>query len=139
VGVRAEIREFFERFGRAGDGADPAGLAGCFAERFLALDPGTAAPVERGALIAALPARRRLFASIGAAGTDLAGLDETPLDEMHTLAETTWRVRFDEPREPLLLRSAFLLRREPAGWRIVVYLNHDDLAATIAARGGEAG
>jgi hypothetical protein len=41
-------------------------------------------------------------------------------------ARTTWKVLFDHEREPVCLRTTFLLRREDR-WRIAVYLNHGSL------------
>ncbi len=76
-----------------------------------------------------------MFASIGARGMALTDATETPLDDLHTLVRTTWTVEFEDPRadRPLTMSSSFLLRQEPDGWRIAVYLNHQDVAAVIAA------
>jgi len=55
---------------------------------------------------------------------------------MHTLAHTTWRVRFgpDAPADRTLTLSAdYLLRQEDGRWRIVAYLNHQDIVAVIRA------
>lgn len=135
--VRPDVRDFFERYARAGDTLDTDALNDCFGETFLNLDPTTAVPVSREALIRALPMRDRLFASIGAQGLDLTSLAETPLDELHTLVESVWSARFGPDAanaEPLTLTAAFLLRRDGDRWRIVVYLNHHDVGAVIRER-----
>jgi hypothetical protein len=132
--ARPDVSAFFKRYGQAGNALDIGVLSECFFDTFLNLDPSAARPVTREALIAALPMREKLFGSIGAKGLDLARLSETPLDEMHTLVRTTWSVRFapDIRARPLSLNATFLLRRtDGSDWRIVVYLNHHDVQATI--------
>jgi len=37
-------------------------------------------------------------------------------------------MRNQAPRDPIFLLSTFILRREDGAWRIVFYLNHQDLA-----------
>jgi hypothetical protein len=138
--VRPDVRSFFERFQQASDSLDTEVLEEVFHDFFLSLDPGSAHSVSRDALLAALPARGQLFASIGASGADLATIAESPLDDQHTLVSTTWAVRFESGEgerrpEPLTLLSTFLLRRDAGGqWRIVVYLNHQDIVGMIRDR-----
>jgi hypothetical protein len=133
------IQTFFRRFEKASNDLDRETLGELFCDVFLSLDPSSAAPVPRDVLLAALPARGKLFESIGVEGADLLDLVETPLDEQHILVETTWRTRFRESiqsHDPLILRSTFLLRREGADWRVAVYLNHQDIMAIIRERKG---
>lgn len=135
--VRPEISAFFARYADSSGAADPETVNERFAEVFLNLDPNSVTPVRREALLAALPKRQQMFASIGADGMDLAGLTETPLDDRHTLVSTSWQVRFTPaagPVEPLTLRSDFLLRRNGDRWQIVLYLNHQDIGAIIERR-----
>jgi len=135
--VRPDVRAFFAEFEQAANALDTATLAELFGDQFLSLDPARAACVPRDAFLRALPARERLFGSIGAAGTTLTEIREAPLDDLHTLVETSWAVRFgpDAPAAgPLELRSAFLLRRGGRGWQVAVYLNHQDIGAVIGSR-----
>lgn len=137
--VRPDVRAFFEQYARAGDKLDATALNDCFHEVFLNLDPKNAAPIARDALIRSLPMRQKLFDTIGARGMSLIALTETPLDEMHTLAATTWSVRFGpgaRSTEPLEFGATFVLRLDDGHWRIVVYLNHQDVAASVQSRAG---
>jgi uncharacterized protein DUF4440 len=129
--VRPDVRAFFERYQSAGDSLDSAALADCFTDVILNLDPSSAAAVPRQAIVAALPRRRQLFDSIGCTGSELREIEETPLDDMHTLVATSWAMRRVEPAAPLTLRSTFLLRREDGTWRIALYLNHQDIASLV--------
>ena len=139
VTVRPDVVTFFDRYQQGADTADPDVVRGCFAETFLNLDPTSAGTVPREALIQALPARTRLFASIGIEALQLTELTEQPLDELHTMAATTWSARFAADAAdptPLALPSRFLLRRHADSWQIVAYLSSTDLAAVFAERTG---
>jgi hypothetical protein len=137
ISARPDVLEFFDRYQRGADTPDPEVVRDCFAETFLNLDPRSAGPVPREALIQALPGRAGLFASIGVQALELTELTERPLDELHTLVATSWSARFsaDVPDPaPLELPSQFLLCRTGDSWQIVVYLNSTDLATVFAER-----
>ena len=55
---------------------------------------------------------------------------EMCIRDRHTLVRTSWRLLMHDqaPRDPIFLLSTFMLRMEEGAWRIVVYLNHQDLA-----------
>lgn len=133
--VRPEVREFFERYERAGRALDPEAVANSFADNFLSLDSSSAHALTPQALISALPRRKALFESIGSDGMDLEHIEETPLDDDHTLVRTSWtlRMRPDSPRPPVTLWSTFVLRREEGAWRIVLYLNHQDMGKLLSS------
>ena len=137
IEARRDVLEFFRRYEDAGEQLDTDALRDCFADTFLNLDPTSATPVDREAMLRALPMREKLFATIGAEGLELRELTEQPLDDLHTLVATTWSARFraDAPDpSPLDLPSHFMLRRHGDSWRIVAYLNHTDLAAAFGRR-----
>jgi len=127
--VRPDVRDFFQRFQSAGDDLDSAALASLFSGVFMSLDANSATAVSPQALLAALPRRRQLFEAIGSDGLELADISEMPLDDLHTLVWTSWRLRMrgQAPRDPIFLLSTFILRREDEAWRVVLYLNHQDL------------
>jgi hypothetical protein len=129
---KADVRELFEALGAAGD--DDAGAA-LFADTFLSLDPKSASMVTNEQLRAALPHRSAMFAAAGVRATRLEHLETRPLDDLHQLVSTCWATELDDAdAEPLTLRSTYLVRLVDGAWRIVVYLNHDDIAAELARR-----
>jgi hypothetical protein len=130
--VDAEIRDLFAAFEEASRTEEWRRFERLFLPTFLSLDPDSATPVERDALIAFLPHRRGVFARAGASGTRLTGLEVTPLDDSHVLARTSWDVVYDDPHDPVTLRSSFLVRRTEDGWRVAVYLNHESLLVLLA-------
>jgi hypothetical protein len=127
--VRPDVRAFFRCYERAATDLDSEALASCFCAVFMSLDASSAAAVSPQALLAALPRRKQLFTAIGCDGLELADISEMPLDNLHTLVWTTWnlRMRDERPSDPVCLRSTFILRKEDQAWRIVLYLNHQDM------------
>jgi|SRR5215475_11583329 len=127
--VRPGVRAFFERYDRAARDLDTDALTSSFADVFLSLDASSAVAVSPQALLAALPRRRQLFENIGSDGLELADISETPLDNLHTLVRTSWQLRMRNraPRDPISLHSTFILRKDGEAWRIVLYLNHQDM------------
>lgn len=135
--VRSDVLEFLNTYQRGADTDDPDIVRECFADTFLNLDPRTAGPVPREALIQALPDRARLFGSIGVERLELTGVSESPLDEHHTMVTTEWTARFTADATdagPLTLPSHFLLRRQNSGWQIVAYLSSTDLTEVFSRR-----
>jgi hypothetical protein len=127
--VRPDVRAFFQRYERAAEDLDSEALTNLFCPVFMSLDVSSAAAASPQALLAALPRRKQLFDAIGSDGLELADISEMPLDDRHTLVRTSWnlRMRNEPPRDPVCLRSTFILRKDDRAWRIVFYLNHQDM------------
>jgi len=127
--VRPDVRAFFRRYERAAEDLDGEALTSLFCDVFMTLDASSAAAISPQALLAALPRRKQLFECIGSDGLELADISEMPLDDLHTLVRTSWnlRMRNGPPRDPVCLRSTFILRKDDRSWRIVLYLNHQDM------------
>ena len=127
--ARPDVRAFFQRYDRAAHDLDADALISSFADVFLSLDASSAVALSPQALLAALPRRRQLFEAIGSDGLELADISEMPLDDRHTLVRTSWRLRMrgQAPRDPMFLHSTFILRKDDWAWRIVLYLNHQDM------------
>jgi len=137
--VRLDVRAFFEYYERAAEDPDGGALSSCLCDVFMSLDPNSASALSRQALLAALPCRRALFQAIGSDGLELAAITETPLDDAHTLVQTSWKLRMgnESPRDDITLLSTFVLRKQKGAWRIALYLNHQDipkLFGDLAAR-----
>jgi hypothetical protein len=127
--VRPDVRAFFRRYERAAEDLDIEALTSCFCAVFMTLDASSATAISPQALLAALPRRKQLFEAIGSDGLELAEISEMPLDDLHTLVRTSWnlRMRDEPPGDPICLRSTFILRKDDRAWRIVLYLNHQDM------------
>lgn len=130
----AKLRHFFDAFEAAGARQDWEAYGSMFLDHFLTIDPKSTNVVGREDLVAFLPHRKMLFERAHAIGTRLASLAIDTLDGQHAIARTAWDVVFDTgtdaDRDPVVLRSTFLLRKEE-GWRIAVYLNHAVLTQVL--------
>jgi hypothetical protein len=127
--VRDDVAEFFDRFATASDGAR-------FHPTVLTLDPVSVTPVTREQVVASLPRRKEFFAGLGITGMTLDSLDESPVDEQHTLVRSTWRLERTPSSsipEGTIFTSTYLLRKVDGEWQIVVYLNHQDLRTLVSA------
>jgi hypothetical protein len=125
-----DVDAFFTEYESRGASPD-ADPGDHFAEQFLTLDPTRARTLARSTLVAALPARRQMFASAGVGPLRLADASQLDLDTHHVLVRTTWTAD-RASGQPLRLESTFLLRRDEDRLRIVVYLNHHDVAALLS-------
>ena len=127
--VRPDVGAFFRRYERAAEDLDSEALTSCFCAVFMSLDASSATTLSPQALLAALPRRKQLFESVGSDGLELADISELPLDDLHTLVRTSWnlRMRNQPPGGPVCLRSTFILRKDDRAWRIVLYLNHQNM------------
>ena len=127
--VRPRCPRLFRRYERAAEDLDSEALTSLFCAVFMSLDASSATTLTPQELLAALPRRKQLFEAIGSDGLELAEISELPLDDLHTLVRTSWKLRMrnQSPRDPVRLRSAFLLRKDDRAWRIVLYLNHQDM------------
>lgn len=112
--------------------ADPHGRSDeLFAPTFLALDPARAVAVTPQQLGAMLPVRRAMFAKAGVGTVRRKDARQLRLDERHVLVAGEWAA--ERESGTLTLSSTFLLRSEPGGYRVLVYLNHHDLTAVLGA------
>ena len=122
----ASFLDEYDAHGRSADG----NAARLFADSFLVLDPTRAATVTPAALAAALPARRRMFDNAGVGAFSRTDARQLRLDDQRVLVTADWSAE-RAGAAPLTLNSTFLLRREGSVYRVVVYLNHTDLAAAL--------
>jgi hypothetical protein len=132
--VSPEVDAFFAEFERAGNVLDLKSIEAQYAPFFLSADPNGTQPVPRDAFLAALPKRREMFASVGGTVSHLTGIRETQLDADYVLVDTDWVMSVGAGGEDIDLSSMFILRNDGGDLRIVLYLNHQDVAALIAAR-----
>jgi hypothetical protein len=126
-----DIDAFVDRYDSLGTqpGAEVTTL---FAASFLALDPTRAVTLTPAVLAKALPARRGMFDAAGVGGIQRAEARQLRLDDRHILVSVDWTAERAD-RDSLRLESTLLVRREPDGPRILVYLNHHDVAALLTA------
>lgn len=124
-----DIQAFLDEFDRRSGGGG--GAAALFAAQFLAVDPVRALVLTPEVLAGALPGRRKMFDAAGVGEIRRGEARQLRLDDRHLLVAAEWSAE-RAGAAPLRLASTFLVRREPDGPRILVYLNHHDVAALLA-------
>ena len=133
----AEVRAFFDEFERNSAELAIDRIAAQFADTFMNADPQGVMPVPKAAFIATLPQREKMFQAAGIRRIRLAAVRETVLDPMYILASTDWIAESIDGAE-IPLASSFILRRQASSFVVVFYLNHQDIAAVLAARAPKA-
>ena len=114
-----------------------------FSDPFLAAGPSGAQSVRVADFAAALPKKKALFSRLESQPSQLIALHETPLDSRYVLVSTTWRMTFlgDRPSaQQLDVDSTFLVdtvepQTDPADFKILLYLTHQDLMQIARDRG----
>jgi hypothetical protein len=132
------MTRFFREFERRTSGHDGAAQAAQFADSFLAAGPQGAQCVRASDFALALPKRKELFDRLGLRSTQLAALEETPLDARYTLVRTRWRMEFDRPdqeRQEIFAGSVFIVDTSAPEYKIVLYLANQDITAILKERG----
>lgn len=130
--ISHETAVFLDRFDAST--TDPTiDLNQLFFDPFLAADPTSVHALNATVLAKVLPARREMFAKAGVTKVSRQSATESRVDDIHRLVTVEWTAdRGDAPA--LTLTSSFLLRREEGRLRVLVYLNHVDIQALLAAK-----
>src|SRR6185295_9516559 len=85
-----------------------------------------------------VPKRREFFAAVGLKSSTIRSLEETRLDDHYVMVKAHWTMRFERPgAAPVLNESSatYILRRDEHSMRIVVQLDHQDLAQRVRELG----
>jgi cyanophycinase-like exopeptidase len=108
-----------------------------FAEVFMVGGPQGAQVVQANAFALVVPKRKKLFDDMGWQSTELVSLSETTLNGQYTMVETRWRMTFasqDQSPEEIQADSTFIVYTGGEELKIVMYLSHGDVLATLANR-----
>jgi hypothetical protein len=136
------VRRFFEIYVRETASDDMAAVVSHYTDPFLSAGPSGTQSVRVAEFAAALPKKKALFAGFESRPAQLVALKETALDSRYVLARTTWRMSFlrEGGAEQLDVDSTFLIdtglaETDPAKFKIVLYLTHQDLMQVVRDRG----
>jgi len=136
------VGRFLLAFEQNNASGDIPALIAQFADVFMAAGPNGAQPVSSADFARALPKRTQLFQSLGCQSTKLVSCVETLLDARFVMAETRWKLTFvREGQAPKEVRADSLYILDmgsldaEAGLKIVFYLAHQDLLATVRNQG----
>jgi hypothetical protein len=99
--------------------------------------PSGVQAVKRADFLNVVPRREAFFGTAGLVLSEVRRLEETRLDEKHTMVQAYWTLRFEKDRgRPILDESAatYVLRRQDS-WQIVFQLDHQDLTKRVQELG----
>jgi hypothetical protein len=132
------LREFFDGYASATGSLDVAWLGSAYGETFMFASPGGVQAVKRDDFLKVLPKRGAFFRAAGLVASEVTKLEETRLDDLHTMVKAYWSLRFaKDPGRPIVdeIAATYVLRRHEASWQIVFQLDHQDLTKRVQELG----
>lgn len=135
------METFFKNHERNSYGGSVGALISQFADVFMVAGVQGAQVMQANTFALTLPKRKKLFDDMGCQSTELVSLREISLNGRYTMVETLWRMRFaseDQSPEEIQAHSTFIVYTGGEEPKIVMYLPHGDVLATLAERRGRA-
>ena len=136
MGDRA-IRDFFDAYARATGSLDVTWLGSAYGETFMFAGPGGVQSVKREDFLKVVPKRGAFFRSAGLVASEVHRLEETRLDQKHTMVQAHWTLRFQKNAGIVVeeIAATYVLRWQEDAWQIVFQLDHQDLTKRIQELG----
>jgi hypothetical protein len=131
------IRDFFEAYAKATGSLDLAFFESAYGETFMFAGPSGVQAVKRADFLKVVPRREAFFRTAGLVLSEVRRLEETRLDEKHTMVQAHWTLRFEkDPERPIIdeIAATYVLRRQDS-WQIVFQLDHQDLTKRVQELG----
>jgi hypothetical protein len=131
------IKDFFDAYAKATGALDLAFLESAYGETFMFVGPSGVQAVNRADFLKVVPRRQEFFRTAGLVRSEIRGLEETRLDETHTMVQAYWTLRFEkDPGRPIIdeIAATYVLRRQDS-WQIVLQLDHQDLTKRVQELG----
>jgi len=137
------VSRFLNLYARETARDDIPAVVSHFTDPFLSAGPSGTQSVRVADFAAALPKKKALFDRLRSQPTQLIAVSETSLDSRYVFARTTWRMSFlrdDGLAQTLNVDSTFLIdtglpETDPADFKILLYLAHQDLMQIVRERG----
>lgn len=131
------VARFFQTYELHRNSNNIPAMVSHFAETFIAAGPQGAQCVRSADFALALPKRKQLFDSLGCQSATLVSLQETQLDARYVMAKTKWQMTFGQNGNTrnIVVDSTFLLDSGADGFRILLYLPHQDIMQVLKDRG----
>src|SRR4051812_35835777 len=123
--MTTSLRDFFDAYASATRTSDATFLASAYADTFLFAGPAGVHAVKRDDFLRIVPKRSALFRAAGQTGANVTRLDESPLDEMHTMVRAHWSLMFEQPPAPPVVveaETSYVLRRHDGSWQVIFQL-----------------
>lgn len=134
-----QLTEFFDTYQEGANTFDPDTIRAGAAEVRLGVTPS-----EVSALTWAddyrerIAARHRWLLDRGYKPGRVTSVETVPIDERHALANTTWESLYERiygDEVAIEFHVSYLLREEPDGLKVLVYISHEDETQLLAEHG----
>lgn len=131
------ITRFFSEFERRSDRGEFASLLLQFADPFMAASPQGTHCVRLSDFASVLPKRKAFFNELGCQSTQLARIEEMPLNTRYVLVHTRWRMAFLRAgkEKEALADSTFIIDTRGQSFKIVFYLTQQDHMTMLKEQG----
>ncbi len=129
--------DFLREFDAASRSADGERSAALFSDSFMAAGADGVRVLTPSDLVKAIAMRRGMLEKSGVGPAAFVGFEERDLDAHYVMVTGTWQWDVRSPQSApvsIALASTFILRRTPAGLRIVFYRS-GDIMGELRARG----
>ena len=134
------VRDFFDAYAARTNAAlarpprmDVAGIRNAFAPYFVAASPAGVRGGRNGLMFRLmLRLGFRAYRRIGTRSIDLAGLDVTPIDDMHVMAKVDWVARYDGSKgdgQDIAFTNHYFLQVRDGRAKVFAYVTPDEQAA----------
>lgn len=126
----SRIEEFFRRYEESANTFEPELVVSQYTQTFMGADPNGVVCINNDTTFReAIPQRKSLFEKIGFKSAKVLNIDETPLDELYTMAKVHWHMVFEkEPGKPLDFKFfiTYFLYDPGPGPKVAFYISHED-------------
>ena len=141
--TKTPVREFFDIYARETAEGNMEAIVSHFTDPFLSAGPSGTQSVHVADFAAAVPKRKALFDRLGSQPAQLVGFREAPLDSRYVLVRTSWQMSFvheNIPSKKVDVESTYLIdtglpQTDPADFKILLYLTHQDVMQILRDRG----
>ena len=136
--MNANVREFFDGYGKANAEFEVAKIVAFYADVFMFGGPQGVQCVKKEDFVRVLPKRKEFFRSVGLVSSQIESLEASNLDSKYVLVKAVWKMRF-ESRTGLPIDSenstTYILAGTGDSFQIVVQLDHQDLMKKVQELG----
>ena len=128
------VSHFLQSYEANAASRDLPSLLSQFSDPFMAAGPTGVQCLRATDFASALSKRIQLFSGLGAQPSKLVSCHETRLDDRFVMAETRWHMTFireGQSTKEAFADSLFILDMAAESPKIIFYLAHQDLVATL--------
>ena len=128
-----DVETFLNTYQQALREFDLERLGTLYSDAFLFAGPAGAMPVTRSDFLRVVPRKRESFTTLGVTSSRVRRFEAARLTEHYVIVKTVWELEFAPERAHAALEIAatYVLQRHQDSFRVVLQLDHQDLAKAV--------